>query len=70
MLFKGTVIFYFENHIKNKNTLCGQNAEFQCVNAGDIHSNQLGYKCLVGGLFCPSDLQSLNSSTCDSVPKA
>jgi hypothetical protein len=31
MLFKEKVSVYCENHTEHTNTLCGQNAEFQCV---------------------------------------
>jgi hypothetical protein len=34
MLFGETVAVYCENHMEHTDTLCGQNAEFQCVKAG------------------------------------
>jgi hypothetical protein len=37
MLFGETVTVYCENHT---DTLCGQNAELQCVKAGGTYSNQ------------------------------
>jgi hypothetical protein len=36
MLFRETVAVYCENRTGHTNTLCGQNAEFQCVEASDI----------------------------------
>jgi hypothetical protein len=36
MLFRETVAVYCENHT---DTLCGQNAEFQCVKPGGIYSS-------------------------------
>jgi hypothetical protein len=33
MLFGETVAVYCENHTEHTATLCGQNAEFQCVKA-------------------------------------
>jgi hypothetical protein len=40
MLFKETVAVYCENHTEHKNTLCGQNAEFECVKANGTYTNQ------------------------------
>jgi hypothetical protein len=36
MLFRETVAVYCENHTEHTNTLCGQNAEFYCVEADSI----------------------------------
>jgi hypothetical protein len=35
MLFRETVAAYCENHTEHANTLCGQNAEFWYIKAGD-----------------------------------
>jgi hypothetical protein len=34
MLFGETITVYCENNTEHTDTLCGQNAEFWCVNAG------------------------------------
>jgi hypothetical protein len=39
MLFGETVAVYCENHTEQTDTLCGQNAEFWCVQAGGTYSN-------------------------------
>jgi hypothetical protein len=45
MLFKGKKnAVYCENHMEHKNTLCGQNAEFQCVKAGGAYSDDWALK--------------------------
>jgi hypothetical protein len=44
MLFRETVAVYCENHMEQRNTLCGQNAEFYYVKAGDTYSNRWGFK--------------------------
>jgi hypothetical protein len=31
MLFRETIIVYYDNHMKHINTLCGQNAEFHML---------------------------------------
>jgi hypothetical protein len=38
MLFRKTISLCCENHTKNINALCGQNAEFQCVTVGGTYS--------------------------------
>jgi hypothetical protein len=38
MLFGETVTVYCENHTEHTDTLCGQNAEFYCVETGGIYS--------------------------------
>jgi hypothetical protein len=40
MLFGETVAVYGENQMEHADTLCGQNAEFWCVKAGGIYSDQ------------------------------
>jgi hypothetical protein len=42
MLFGETVAVYCENHTDHTDTLCGQNAEFWCVNAGGTYSDHWG----------------------------
>jgi hypothetical protein len=49
MLFGETVAVYCENQTENTNTLCGQNAEFQCVKAGGTYSNHWPVKDLRDG---------------------
>jgi hypothetical protein len=44
MLFRETVALYCENHMEHTNTLCGQNVEFYCVNAGGTYSNYWALK--------------------------
>jgi hypothetical protein len=44
MLFRETVAVYCENHTEHTDTLCKQNAKFQCVKAGGTYSNQLDLK--------------------------
>jgi hypothetical protein len=39
MLFGETVAVYWENHTEHTDTLCGQNAGFLCVKAGDTYSD-------------------------------
>jgi hypothetical protein len=39
MLFRETVAVYCENHMEHTDTLCGQNAEFECVKAGGTYSD-------------------------------
>jgi hypothetical protein len=44
MLFGETVAVYCENYTEHTNTLCGQNALFQCVKAGGTYSNHWALK--------------------------
>jgi hypothetical protein len=44
MLFGEIVPPYCKNHMKHTNTLCGQNAEFYCVQADGIYRNNLALK--------------------------
>jgi hypothetical protein len=44
MLFMETVAVYCENHMEHIDTLCGQNAEFQCVKAGGTYSKYSALK--------------------------
>jgi hypothetical protein len=44
MLFRETVAVYFENRTGHTDTLCGQNAESWCVNAGGTYSNHWALK--------------------------
>jgi hypothetical protein len=44
MLLREIVVVYYENDMKHKNTLCGQNVEFLYVNAGGIYSNHWALK--------------------------
>jgi hypothetical protein len=37
VLFKAIIAVYCENHTKHTHTLCGQNAEFNCVKAGGTY---------------------------------
>jgi hypothetical protein len=39
MLFKETVIVYYENHMEHTNTLHGQNVDLQYVKASGTYSN-------------------------------
>jgi hypothetical protein len=39
MLFGETIAVYCENHTEPTNTLCGQNAEFECVKAGGTYTD-------------------------------
>jgi hypothetical protein len=43
-LFRETVAVYCENHTEHKDTLCGQNAGFQCVKAGGTYSDHWALK--------------------------
>jgi hypothetical protein len=44
MLFRETVAVYCDDYTEHTNTLCGQNAEFWCVEAGGTYSNHWGLK--------------------------
>jgi hypothetical protein len=44
MLFGETIAVYLESHIKHKNTLCEQNAEFWYVEAGGTYNNHWALK--------------------------
>jgi hypothetical protein len=44
MLFEETVAVYCENHTEHTVTLCGQNAEFQCVKADGTYTNHKALK--------------------------
>jgi hypothetical protein len=44
MLFRETVAVYYENHTEHTNTLCAQNAGFQCVKAGGTYNNHSDLK--------------------------
>jgi hypothetical protein len=44
MLFGETVAVYYENHMEHINTLCGQNARFQYVNAAGTYINRWALK--------------------------
>jgi hypothetical protein len=46
MLFRETTAVYCENHKKHKNTLSGQDAEFQYVKAV-VHIVTMGFKGLI-----------------------
>jgi hypothetical protein len=39
MLFGETVAVYCENHTELTDTLCGQNADFTCLQAGGTYTN-------------------------------
>jgi hypothetical protein len=39
MLFGETAAVYCENRTEHTDTLCGQNAEFQCAKARGTHSD-------------------------------
>jgi hypothetical protein len=39
MLFRETVAVFSENRVEHTNTLCGQNADFQCDKSGDTFNN-------------------------------
>jgi hypothetical protein len=39
MLFRETITLYFEKHVKDRNTLCEQTAEFLNVQADGTYSN-------------------------------
>jgi hypothetical protein len=39
-LFRETVVVYCKKSTERTDTLCGQNAELQCVKSGGIWSNQ------------------------------
>jgi hypothetical protein len=44
MLFKETVAVYYENHMEQTDTLCGQNAESWYLEAGGTYSNHSALK--------------------------
>jgi hypothetical protein len=44
MLFGETVAVYWKNHKEHTDTLCGQRAEFWCVQAGGTYSNNSALK--------------------------
>jgi hypothetical protein len=44
MLFRETVAVYSENHMEHTDTLCGQNAEFVIIKAGDMHDTNHALK--------------------------
>jgi hypothetical protein len=44
MLFRETVAVYCENHTEHADTLCGQNAEFQCDKACGTYTNHWALK--------------------------
>jgi hypothetical protein len=39
MYFKEKITIYFEINMKHTSTFCGQDAEFQYVETGSVHSN-------------------------------
>jgi hypothetical protein len=44
MLFRETVVVYYENHTEHTNTLCGQNAELLNIEAGGAYSHRYALK--------------------------
>jgi hypothetical protein len=46
MLFRETVAVYCKNHTEHTDTLCGQNAQIQCVKAGGVYGNHWALKGL------------------------
>jgi hypothetical protein len=54
MLCRETIAVCYDNHKKYTNTFSGQNAEFQCDEAGGIHTELMGFKGLIQYMSAPS----------------